>query len=331
MTETDPAQPVTKTSRGAFVRSVYDWMTLAKPIRSALALESENAGAREFLARAVRAKRAADRLLDPPDAVLREPELSHELYRQAAYWLGRATRPSAPEDAPLADLLPLGSEADVNHRLPAPSADVATGLAEPFWARFDRPPEQRLARARATQDWIGPTIEAALRALSPLAELRLKRALRVGPLLLVACLLFVTGAVVVWRAVRGPDLAEGRSWRTSSKQYDCDPVAESCGGVRTKIFFHTREEANPWFEVDLGKLERVSRVEIVNRGDEYADRAVPLIVELSTDGRSYRSVAERRTPFTRWNPSFERTQARFVRLRAARQTILHLEHVSIRR
>jgi hypothetical protein len=65
--------------------------------------------------------------------------------------------------------------------------------------------------------------------------------------------------------------------------------------------------------------------------DGGAERAVPLILEVSNDGKSYRKVAERTRPFSTWNAKFESTDARYVRLRSPRKTMLHLERVSVRR
>src|SRR5581483_3332388 len=39
-----------------------------------------------------------------------------------------------------------------------------------------------------------------------------------------------------------PNLAAGKPWSASSSALECHPERAECGGVKTRIFFHTREE-----------------------------------------------------------------------------------------
>jgi hypothetical protein len=126
-----------------------------------------------------------------------------------------------------------------------------------------------------------------------------------------------------------PDLAAGKPWRTSSVFAECKPTEGLCGGVRTLIKFHTKYENNPWFEYDLGAATRFSSMTIRDRADADQGRAVPLIVEVSDDGQSYREIARRERDFDVWRPTFATQQARFVRLRVPRPTYLHLEEIKV--
>jgi hypothetical protein len=103
-----------------------------------------------------------------------------------------------------------------------------------------------------------------------------------------------------------------------------------CAGAYTKIFFITNEEDNPWLEIDLLASQQISRVEVANRRDFGADRAFPMIIELSVDGQKYFRVADRTEPFTVWKATFTPQQARYVRLKVTKRAILHLERVSVR-
>jgi hypothetical protein len=94
--------------------------------------------------------------------------------------------------------------------------------------------------------------------------------------------------------------------------------------------FHTETENDPWIEIDLGAPKKVIRVEVINRGDCCADRAVPLVAEVSTDRMKWAQVARREEPFGTWKASFPARVARYVRLRAARHTVLHLQGVVVR-
>ena len=102
-----------------------------------------------------------------------------------------------------------------------------------------------------------------------------------------------------------------------------------CGGVKTRIFFHTKEEEDPWFRYDFGKKTEFSSMKIENRQDGESARAVPLIVEVGDDGSHYREVARQKEDFNLWKPSFPRQNARYVRLRVPRRSILHLENVEV--
>jgi len=85
-----------------------------------------------------------------------------------------------------------------------------------------------------------------------------------------------------------------------------------------------------WVEIDLGAPRKVRRVEVVNRGDCCADRATPLVAEVSNDRVTWSQVARRDEPFGSWKVSFPPRVARYVRLRAAKHTVLHLQAIAVR-
>lgn len=129
----------------------------------------------------------------------------------------------------------------------------------------------------------------------------------------------------------GPDLAEGRPWKASSKEATCDPVRASCAGKVTAVFFHTKEEESPWVEIDLGGDSKpFARIDVRNRTDCCQDRAVPLVVEVGDDEARWTEVAWRHEPFLHWTARFSPVRARYVRLRVPRKTFLHLESIEIR-
>jgi hypothetical protein len=311
------------------LRRAFDWITLSSELDQARTHEQKSAVQRLFITRAERAARTADRLLDSPQGLDREPELALELYAEAAYWLGRAAHPEAAADTPLTELV--APDPETNPWLVRGDEAVAGLLAEPFYSRCERPREECEGRARDAQRWLAAVLLAARQRFWSASNLRFRRALRVGALFTVLLgLLIGTASLAVYQA-RGPDLAANRPWRASSSMFECNPAANQCGGAATRIFFHTREEPNPWVEIELEGVRRVGRVEVDNRSDDGGDRAVPLIVELSTDGKSYRPVAERAQRFSSWTATFTPTDARYVRLRVPRTTMLHLERVSVRK
>lgn len=133
------------------------------------------------------------------------------------------------------------------------------------------------------------------------------------------------------------ELAKGKPWRASSSYVECYPEDFACGSGRpstgrTGIFFHTKDDHQPWVEFDLGAPTRFSEVVVHNRrdGNQFVlDRAVPLILEVGDDQQTWRVLAQRGQSFAVWTARFEPTTARFVRLRSPRTTMLHLEAVEV--
>jgi hypothetical protein len=166
-------------------------------------------------------------------------------------------------------------------------------------------------------------------ALAP--EHALERALQQRRRRLALMGAFVCCALFAAMRLRGPaaDLAAGKPWRTSSSLATCEPAKHLCAGTKTDILFHTLEEDSPWFELDLGAPTRFSVVEVQNRADGFPERAIPLVVEVGDDGRTFRLVAVRAETFTTWRAELATQTARFVRVRATNRTFLHLESVKI--
>jgi hypothetical protein len=177
------------------------------------------------------------------------------------------------------------------------------------------------ARARSLAEALLWESDAPRRRLS---WVRTQRWMRTGAAA-VAVLLAVAG---VQRLVRGPDLAAGKPFRIS-KEWAGWPNCQTfpdCG----QLMFHTDTDNNPWVEFDLGAPKKVRRVEIGNRDNCCQDRAVPLIVELSTDQKVWTQVARRDQEFVDWTAKFPPKTARYVRLKVLKESILHLISVAVR-
>lgn len=173
-------------------------------------------------------------------------------------------------------------------------------------------------------------LEIRERPRAVVRRLAFKSLLRIGvTVAATVLLLFLLVAVKRWTTPEKVDIAAGKTWTQSSKWADCDPAAGKCGTATTKILFHTHEEEGPWVQYDLGQPMEFSSMMIKNRQDGYAERAVPLVVEVSDDGKTFREVIRQDDEFSVWEPEFDEQKARYVRLRAARKTILHLEEVQI--
>lgn len=155
---------------------------------------------------------------------------------------------------------------------------------------------------------------------------RLARTLLVVAIL--GTLLGGAGALLA-RKLSPKDIAAGKPWRASSAYVGYQPSGRT-NDARTEDqpLFHTKEEENPWMDVDLGAVTAIKGVTVRNRRDCCGERAAPLIVEVSNDGQTFRQVARREDAFSTWRVKLSES-ARFVRVRAPRRTMLHLDAVLV--
>jgi hypothetical protein len=109
-------------------------------------------------------------------------------------------------------------------------------------------------------------------------------------------------------------------------------------GVKDGGFgFHTNNEQNPWWQVDLGKIVGIGEIVIYNRLDCCPERARTIQIFLSDDGSNWTRVfANDGTIFGGKNDSkplrvlFSNGKtARFVRLQLNETNYLHLDEVEI--
>ncbi|MEO8213151.1 MAG: discoidin domain-containing protein [Myxococcales bacterium] len=267
------------------------------------------------------------------------PAVLVSLYREAIFWalLAEQIAQGAAEAAEAAGKTgaPSGAE-DLGHlwsRLPADRVRTLAGVADQSDAAVDavrevlleRPPVQSLsttadeaARLRTFAEALLWELDAPHRAVEQLQVQRWTR---------LALVLVALGALVfgVRALVRGPDLAKPKVFKTSSTYNECTPP-NHCGD----LFFHTQPQDSPWIDFDLGAVKPVHRVEVTNRSDCCAERAIPLIVEVSVDDKQWIQVARRDTDFAAWTATFPKQKARYVRLRVPRSTTLHFDDVVIR-
>jgi len=266
----------------------------------------------------------ARRVAEPVESLPKgsQPAVLSLLYREAVYWALVGERASEGATAP-SDLAQAWAS--------TPSDRLARGLPDPeafVVARsvlVERSPEELLS---TTSDEAGPArafaeallwdLDAPIRELEKVQVQRWTRvALLVGVLLLAALGLRV--------ALRGPNLVATKVFKTSSALPECT-APNKCAD----LFFHTQSQDNPWVDFDLGGVKSVERVEVTNRSDCCADRAVPLIVEVSLDDQQWTQVARRDAEFTVWTADFPKRKARYVRFRAPRNTVLHFDDVVVR-
>jgi hypothetical protein len=156
----------------------------------------------------------------------------------------------------------------------------------------------------------------------------LERAWRLGLLALLLLCVALTPAGVKKLIEARSELIAGKAWRTSSKLDGggCTSPAQTCT-ESPSFFFHTAEESSPWVEFDLGANRKISKVRVDNRLDCCADRANPIVVEVSTDQKHWRKASRHDGEFTSWEAEFAPVEGRYLRVRALKQTYLHLASV----
>jgi hypothetical protein len=146
---------------------------------------------------------------------------------------------------------------------------------------------------------------------------------------LVAVLLGIAVCAVSW-ALSSPNLALNQRVlvESSSREYVVDP-RHVVDGDRMNLGFHTESSGPKRVTIDLLAVRRLRRVDVYNRLDCCHDRAVPLSLEVSTDGESFRAVAERKERFVVWKADIPSTEARYVRLVQRGRQPFHLSEVEI--
>jgi hypothetical protein len=123
----------------------------------------------------------------------------------------------------------------------------------------------------------------------------------------------------------GPNLAAKKPFRSSSTWSGCtvDP------GCQAQLF-HTEHENNPWIEFDLLAPTTIQRIEVTNRTDCCAERAIPIVAEVSMDRTNWMQVGRRDSEFASWTVDFTPRTARYVKLRLVGVRTFHLKNVKIR-
>jgi hypothetical protein len=260
-----------------------------------------------------------------PDAVAAEPP-SAAPGPPAAVASDRSARSRARAPA---TVLPLSQALDrAPPELLLAAAPDGAALEEIKGALLERPgtvgveaserEEQQAGRVRAFVDTLLWNADAPRRRLDQLLVFRLVRLTMVAALLLLV-------AFGVYRVSRGPNLAAGKPWKTSSRWTGCsaDPT---CEGI---LLFHTVEEKEPWAELDLLKPQTIHRIEVKNRVECCADRIVPLVVEVSLDGKQWTEVGRQTDQFTTWTAKFPPRSVRYIKLHIARVSTLHIRDLIV--
>jgi hypothetical protein len=116
-----------------------------------------------------------------------------------------------------------------------------------------------------------------------------------------------------------------------------DDARGGCDGVKDgKWGFHTADELNPWWRVDLGQPTPIDRLLVFNRCDTCAGRIARLMVLVSDDDKTWKQVFQNSGAvfygYTDKKPlqvKLGGVKARFVRLQLPGKSYFHLDEVEI--
>jgi hypothetical protein len=297
--------------------------------------------ASELLRRGFLALEVAKRTLDPPERFAAGPPdaVAWELSRQAVYWGLRADRvlTTGTDDAglTLAEL----SDAARPRLIAAAGGEAELGAINPALSGVTFVEQSELAldelgrSAHALNRFARALLLDLERPRVHLDRVWFQRLWRCGGLLALLLLLVFGAFKANGMLLESRDVARGKPWRTSSVY----TATTSCPSPKQKcaespfFFFHTLDDDRPWLEIDLQSKQRIVGAIIENREDCCADRAVPLVIQVSTDHKNWKEVARRTEIFGTWSPTFAPVSARWVRIMVMKKTSLHLHRASILR
>jgi len=184
-------------------------------------------------------------------------------------------------------------------------------------------------------DDVTAKLEVATKSLAELVDprsprhLKIVSVLRIGATALLICALIIA---VVLKLTEPKNIAFHRP-ATSSSTFLTTSPSQAVDGVKDGRFgFHSAEEDSPWWTVDLGKPFVLTRIKVYGRGDCCFEQSVPMALELSDDGTSFREVAKRTSLLSEADPWVVHPASnvgRFVRLRVLRKSYLVLSEVEV--
>lgn len=335
------APPAAPEARGPGVfRRTWEWFWRSRAIAE-LRKEGVAGSPRgaELLRRGWVALDVAKRTLDPPERFPAGPPdtVAWELSRQAVYWGLRAARllETGTDDsqATLASL----AEAARPRLIAAAGSETELGTLEPalsgrtFSEQSELSPDEQSRAAHALYRFARALLTDLERPRVGMDRLWFQRVWRVGGLLALVLLALFGVALIQKMQLESRDVARGKPWRTSSvytATTSCPSPQQQCA-ESPFFFFHTLDDERPWLEIDLGEKHRIRGAVIENREDCCADRAVPLVIQVSTDHKNWKEVARRTEVFGTWSPTFNPVNARWVRIMVLKRTSFHLHRAKI--
>jgi hypothetical protein len=224
-------------------------------------------------------------------------------------------------------LPPVPPETSRAQASPTDDERVRAALASRDPLHLDRLEPEQLARTRVALERAASLLSRRVETRTA-ANIRGNRWGRIAALVLVALYL----GVVVTRAVLLPkNIALGKPVHPSSSRHG-DGKELVDGELATVPGVFTNVEESPSAVIDLLDVYAIDEVRVHNRLDQAFDDCLPLAVEISTDGVSYKDVGQRDAHFAAdppWIVALHRAPARYVRMRVLHRGYLALSEVEV--
>lgn len=146
---------------------------------------------------------------------------------------------------------------------------------------------------------------------------------------LLIALLLTTAVALSYVLLQKGNPSDLLKYRASSA-YEGYRTSGQVGEARSSgVFVHTRDEENPWVEIDLDAPKSITRLVVKNRDDCCRERAVPLIAEVRGPDGKLTEVGRKDAAWRKWELSFAPIEAKSVRFSIPRKEFLHLGSVEI--
>jgi hypothetical protein len=175
-------------------------------------------------------------------------------------------------------------------------------------------------------------LEAGMRWLSSLVEARSPGEIKTTRVVRVTVVSILGASFAILIALPG-NVASGKPATASSTAFNTTAAGAVDGDNNTAAYgFHSQEDPSPWLRIDLERSCRIKEIKIFGRGDGPFDQSIPLALEVSDDGNSFRPIARRTEAFSQVDPWVVDAQgvvARFVRLRGERPSVLVVSEVEV--
>jgi hypothetical protein len=237
--------------------------------------------------------------------------------------VSRARQTALPADAPLRAALEKLSPADTE-RLDGVLADRTSR------ALLDLTEAERTGVALQMRELGASVIGNLASQAERTARVRVKRGLRWLAVGVVVAAVVGGVAFALRSANKPPNVARGKPVTLSSyhkpEQYGPEKLTD---GDFSTFGGHTKPEDNPWAQIDLGAVHTVRHIVVTNRQDKWKQRAVPMLIEVSADGKAFTEFAQREEAFDSWDATGAPTPARYVKLTVQKRTELHLTEVEV--
>lgn len=284
---------------------------------------------RRYLDAAQRRERPARHLAGRRDWVA-----ALHLYLEAAALLMRAKLASVGDRRPLDELLPcdlldalLELSSGEGWTAPPELGRLRPLLSAQQWDALDRLNE---ADAERASDDLGAALRFLAGTIPTVRQAERRRELRLFALGTALLGLGALGALI-GSLTRPTNLALKRPVKATAAGFETQ-AEEAVNGVRFgEIGFHSND-SQAWLQVDLGAERTLQRVEIYGRGDCCFEQSIPLLVEGSSDEKSYVALGQLNEPFRPFRPwvlPLHGASARYIRLRPLRRSFLVIAEVEV--